>query len=231
MSHDLGLEVPQILPNRFAKLHRLSVARARSMCQAACPALPPRLTLHLPCLCLAFLLPLPEPAEGTTFLLPLLLQVSDPAYAQDGGERQAAEQRLWLDALSQPNVLPLLVQYACHCVAASTPAVTLAAVAQADDALIYAVRLLLHLVTPPPAAASAAPAADDPAAAARQLRGRRRQLLLADGTLQLLHELLRVAKLRPAVPPVNCKPHELLDTARYCLSCACCFILCVSDGG
>jgi hypothetical protein len=201
------------------------------MCQAACPALPPRLTLHLPCLCLAFLLPLPEPAEGTTFLLPLLLQVSDPAYAQDGGERQAAEQRLWLDALSQPNVLPLLVQYACHCVAASTPAVTLAAVAQADDALIYAVRLLLHLVTPPPAAASAAPAADDPAAAARQLRGRRRQLLLADGTLQLLHELLRVAKLRPAVPPVNCKPHELLDTARYCLSCACCFILCVSDGG
>ena len=112
--------------------------------------------------------PLPLPpaprrrAEGATFLLPLLLQVSDPAFGSAGGERRREEHQLWLDALASPATLQQLVQYVAACAAGCAPAVTAAAVAAADHALINACHLLMNLVSPGPAAQQQQPAAAPP---------------------------------------------------------------------
>lgn len=148
----------------------------------------------------------------------MLLQVTEPGYAA-GGSHQ--ERQLWLDALSEPEVLHQLVQYTCQCAASCAPAVTTGAAAAADDALLYACQLLLNIV-----------AAEREEREPQQQRGpveeqhhqqqQSRQQLVSDPELvPLLQRLLHLAHLRPVVPPAECSPDQTLHAARWVALCAC----------
>lgn len=153
------------------------------------------------------------PAEGTVFLLPLLLQVTDPAYGGGGGSgAQAAHEReLWCDALAAPRVLRDLTRYARACAAGCSPAVTTAVAAAADDALLYGCQVLLSVLAP--GEESAAGGSGDEEAALALVR-RRRALLEAAEPLPLLRELLHLAAMRPLLALHDCSPAEVLTAAR-----------------
>ena len=108
------------------------------------------------------------PAEGATFLLPLLLQVSDPGYGQ-GSEQQERERQLWLRALGEPDALRQLARHTQQCAAACPPAVASPADMAADDALLYACQLLLNVVGGEQLPSSGSSAVEAAAAARRQL--------------------------------------------------------------
>ena len=140
----------------------------------------------------------------------MLLQVTDPAYAAGGGQQ---ERQLWLDAMSEPEVMHQLVQYTCQCAAGCAPAVTTGAAAAADDALLYACQLLLNIV----AAEEEPPQQRGPAGEQHQHQHQQsRQQLASDPELvPLLRRLLHLAQLRPVVPPADCSPDQIVHAARW----------------
>ncbi|KAL4448249.1 hypothetical protein ABPG75_005468 [Micractinium tetrahymenae] len=168
-----------------------------------------------------------HPAEGTVFLVPMLLQVTDPAYSSGSGSAAQAcrERELWRDALAAPRVLRQLSRYARACAASCAPAVTTAVAAAADDALLYACQLLLNVLAPeeePQGTGSSEEAAPAPAR-------RRRALLAAGEPLPLLRELLHLAAMRPLLALHDCSPAEVLTAARLlCALAALCGLLAAS---
>lgn len=150
-------------------------------------------------------------AEGTTFLLPLLLQVTEPGYAAG----TAAEHQLWCQALGEPAVLSHLVRYAWQCATVCAPAVTTAAAAAADDALLYACQLLLNVAVGDEGEEGAAAAGSAGGTApGLELGAARLGLLAAPDTPSLLRALLKLAQLRPVAPPPDCSPDQALQAAR-----------------
>ena len=145
---------------------------------------------------------LSSPAEGASFLLPLLLQVSDPGYPE-GGEQQAAEHALWLQALGEPAVLRLLARYAQQCAAACAPSSVSAADSAADDALLYACQLLLNITTGEPHDSST-------------IADRRRQLTATAEAGPLLSGLAEVAAHRGrALTSPHASPDQVVHAARW----------------
>ncbi len=144
------------------------------------------------------------PAEGASFLLPLLLQVSEPGYGE-GGEQQAREHQLWLQALGEPAVLSLLARYAQQCAAACAQVSTSAADSAADDALLYACQLLLNVTSGGQHASDSSSAAAD----------RRRQLAAAAEAGPLLSGLAEVAAHRgQALTSPHSSPDQVVHAVR-----------------
>lgn len=152
------------------------------------------------------------PAEGATFLLPLLLQVSDPGYGA-GGEQQERERQAWLDTLGEPAVLRQLAHYAVQSAAACAPTLATAAADVADDAALYACQLLLNVVAGE-AQLGAAPERHAASGAAAAERERRQQLMAAPEAQPLLHGLLHLAALRPAAAQQGGSPDQAVHAVR-----------------
>lgn len=187
---------------------RLAAYPARCLLGGCLPPVPARLPAphhpHPPCL-----------AEGTVFLLPLLLQVTDPAYGA-GSEAQARREReLWLDALAAPRVLRELSRYTLACAASCAPAVTTAVAAAADDALLYACQVLLNVLAPVEEHGTAWGCEGSAGEAAVARAQHRRALLEAGEPLPLLRGLLHLAAMRPLLAPHDCSPVEVLTAARW----------------
>ena len=148
-----------------------------------------------------------SPAEGASFLLPLLLQVSEPEYGQ-GGEQQAREHQLWVQALGEPAVLRLLARYTQQCAAACAQVSTSAADSAADDALLYACQLLLNVTgceTDPSSVDGSSGAAAD----------RRRQLVAAAEVTALLSGLTQTAAHRgKALAAAHASADQVVQAAR-----------------
>ncbi|PRW45088.1 Neurochondrin family isoform 2 [Chlorella sorokiniana] len=148
-----------------------------------------------------------SPAEGAAFLLPLLLQVSEPGYGE-GGEQQAREHQLWLQALGEPAVLCLLARYAQQCAAACAQVSTSAADSAADDALFYACQLLLNVTGSQQPATSMNSSSGASADA-------RRQLAAAAAAGPLLSGLVQVAAHRgEALSSSHSSPDQVVHAAR-----------------
>lgn len=155
-----------------------------------------------------------SPAEGASFLLPLLLQVSEPEYGQ-GGEQQAREHELWLQALGEPAVLRLLARYAQQCAAACAQVSTSAADSAADDALLYACQLLLNVT-----GCEADPTSVDGSSGAAA--DRRRQLVAAAEVTALLSGLTQMAAHRgKALAAAHASPDQVVQAARREGWCVC----------
>ena len=142
---------------------------------------------------------IPAPAEGTAFLVPLLLHVTNPAGAASGSEQHEGERQLWLAALGEPGVLQPLVQYAHQCAAACAPAVATAADTAADDALLSACQLLLNVLSKQEGAGGEA----------------RQQVLAAPDVQPLLRRLASLAALRQAaLQQPDASPNQVVHAAR-----------------
>lgn len=147
------------------------------------------------------------PAEGATFLMPLLLQVSDPGYGQ-GSEQQERERQLWLEALGEPAALRQLARHAQQCAAACPPAVASAADMAADDALLYACQLLLNVVGSEQLSSSGSSAAEAAADARRQLAAGPEAQPLLSGTVGL------AARRAEVLASAHCSPDQVVHATR-----------------
>ena len=153
----------------------------------------------------------PPAAEGTTFLLPLLLQVTARLDAGSATAAAQHERQLWLDALAEPEAAAQVADYARTCGAACVPTVTTAAGDAADDALFYACELLLNVFAGAGEGGGAAAAASE---AAQRQRRRRRQLLRTGAAAPLLRALLQLPRMRPLVLPPDCSTGDVLASTR-----------------
>lgn len=178
----------------------------------------PRLRALLPFLLSVRSTPEPTPAEaasgtaalpeGVAFLLPTLLQVTDPGWAAGGGEAARAEQQAWLECLAQPPALLRLVDYTRHAARGCSKSVTETAAAECDAGLLFSCALLLQVLAPRGQAWMPAAAALERGPAGESGEGTPALGPVTHAALLVVPSLLEVVASRPVVPPVDASPHQ-----------------------
>ena len=147
--------------------------------------------------------------EGVCFLLPTLLQVTDPDWAAGGGEEARAEHRAWLESLAQPAALLHLVDYTRHAARRCSKSVTETAAADCDAGLLFACAQLLQVLAPRGQAwMPAAAALEAGPAAAAGAEGPPALGPVTHAALLVVPSLLEVVASRPVVPPADASPHQ-----------------------